>query len=158
MKPAFPRWIWIGAAAFAVTARSWAGQGEPVDFTHDVLPMLSRFGCNASACHGKAEGQNGFKLSVFGNDPKADHDAIVKQSRGRRIMAGAPDESLLLRKAAAQLPHAGGPRMKSGSPEYAVLRNWIAAGSPYTLPEKSEVTAVRTETAERVMGFEQKQA
>lgn len=156
MKIVRLRWILPAIGALALTVSATAGQGTP-DFTHDILPLLSRFGCNASACHGKAEGQNGFKLSVFGNDPKADHDAIVKQSRGRRIMAGAPDESLLMRKASAQLPHAGGPRMKPGSPEYAILRDWIASGSPYAVEGKIEVAELRMEPAEKVMGFKQDQ-
>src|SRR5688500_19681936 len=34
-------------------------------FLRDVLPMMAKAGCMAGACHAKAEGQNGFKLSVF---------------------------------------------------------------------------------------------
>ena len=67
-------------------------------FAHDVIPLLSRLGCNGSACHGKAEGQNGFKLSVFANNPENDFLAIRKESRGRRVSATAPENSLLLRK------------------------------------------------------------
>src|SRR5882724_6530818 len=55
-------------------------------FDNDIEPILSRFGCNSSGCHGKAEGQNGFKLSVFGYDPAADHAALVKEGRGRRVL------------------------------------------------------------------------
>ena len=33
------------------------------------MPLLSKLGCNAGGCHGKASGQNGFKLSLFGFDP-----------------------------------------------------------------------------------------
>ena len=147
------RWLLLAAVFFVASSFG----GEAVDFTHDVMPLLSRFGCNASACHGKAEGQNGFKLSIFGTDPKLDHEAIVKQSRGRRIMASAPEESLLLRKASAEVPHAGGRRMKAGSREYGVLREWILGGSPYSISDKSEVTKVRVEPAEGIMGFHQTQ-
>jgi len=146
-------WLVISLACLATSSFA----GEAVDFAHDVTPLLSRFGCNASACHGKAEGQNGFKLSVFGTDPGADYEAIVRQSRGRRVMAAAPEESLLLRKAAAEVPHAGGPRMKRGSREYGILRDWILGGAPQTVSGKSEVTRVRVEPAERIMGFHQTQ-
>ncbi|HEV7401540.1 MAG TPA: hypothetical protein VGO11_01390, partial [Chthoniobacteraceae bacterium] len=149
-------WLLL-AVSIGLAGSSLAAAGETVDFAHDVLPVLSRFGCNASACHGKAEGQNGFKLSVFGTDPKADREAIATHSRGRRIMPAAPEESLFLRKASASVPHAGGPRIKLGTPAYAVLRAWISEGAPYTLPERSDVTAVRVEPAERVMGFQQSQ-
>ena len=42
-----------------------------LSFRHDIVPILSKAGCNSGGCHGKAEGQNGFKLSVFGFDPQA---------------------------------------------------------------------------------------
>jgi hypothetical protein len=32
------------------------------DFAEDVVPILTRSGCNTGSCHGKAEGQNGFHL------------------------------------------------------------------------------------------------
>src|SRR5207237_7991604 len=57
----------------------------PVSFVRDVLPALSKAGCNAGACHAKAEGQNGFKLSVFSYDPRSDYAHIVKDARGRRV-------------------------------------------------------------------------
>src|SRR5688500_1163194 len=54
-------------------------------FENDVTPLLNRHGCNSSGCHGKAEGQNGFRLSVFGFDPLFDYNALVKEARGRRV-------------------------------------------------------------------------
>src|SRR5206468_6415362 len=126
MKTTVSRWLRLAVVLVALS-RS-AAAGEAVDFAHDVLPVLSRFGCNASACHGKAEGQNGFKLSIFGTDPKADREAIATYSRGRRIMPAAPEESLLLRKASASVPHAGGPRIKRDTPAYSIIRAWIAEG------------------------------
>src|SRR6188472_2189692 len=56
-----------------------------IDFRNDIEPLLSRYGCNAGGCHGKASGQNGFKLSLFGFDATYDYDEIVKRARGRRI-------------------------------------------------------------------------
>ena len=52
----------------------------PIDFKTEIVPLLSRLGCNAGGCHGKASGQNGFKLSLFGFDPAFDYDAIVTRS------------------------------------------------------------------------------
>src|SRR6202040_3541671 len=84
-----------------------SGAAEPrrFNFENDIVPLLSRFGCNSSGCHGKAEGQNGFKLSVFGFDPAADHAALVKESRGRRLFPAAPEHSLLLTKASGAAAH-----------------------------------------------------
>src|SRR6202011_151132 len=113
----------------AVTVKG-AGDVRRFNFENDVIPLFSRHGCNSSGCHGKAEGQNGFKLSVFGFDPAADHAALVKEDRGRRTMATAPEQSLLLRKASGRMAHGGGTRIPIGSEAYQTLRGWIAAGTP----------------------------
>jgi hypothetical protein len=121
------------------------------NFANDVEPILSRFGCNSSGCHGKAEGQNGFKLSVFGFDPAADFAALVAEGRGRRIFPAAPDQSLLLRKMSGQMPHGGGARVSRNSADYETLRAWIAAGTPVGSADDPTVVSVRVEPAERVL-------
>jgi hypothetical protein len=126
---------------------------RPLHFEHDVVPVLSRFGCNAGGCHGKAEGQNGFKLSVFGFDPAADYDALVKESRGRRVFPADPDRSLLLAKAVGTIPHGGGVRLRRDSADYATLRAWIASGLPVGDPSAPRLTAIRVEPGPRVMAM-----
>ncbi|SVD30037.1 uncharacterized protein METZ01_LOCUS382891, partial [marine metagenome] len=59
--------MWI-AGLFAMIQPCFSA----VDFINDIMPVLSRLGCNGSSCHGKADGQNGFNLSVFGHDPDGD--------------------------------------------------------------------------------------
>ena len=115
--------------------------GRQVDFGVDVLPLLSKFGCNAGGCHGKASGQNGFKLSLFGFDTAFDYDAIVKQARGRRVFPASPDESLLLRKASGRVPHGGGNRLPAESESYALVRRWIEAGA---LPPQTDAPRVKS--------------
>src|SRR5512140_1761457 len=88
------------------------------NFENDIVPILSKFGCNTSGCHGKAEGQNGFKLSVFGFDPGADYAALTQEGRGRRVFPIIPEQSLLLGKASGKIPHGGGVRISRGSGEY----------------------------------------
>jgi mono/diheme cytochrome c family protein len=100
----------------------------PVSFVRDVLPVLSRAGCNAGACHAKPDGQNGFRLTVFSYDPKQDYHEIVKDSRGRRVFAAAPEESLLLLKATRAVPHEGGERFDQKSDAYRTLAQWIRGG------------------------------
>ncbi len=97
----------------------------PVSFQRDVVPILSKAGCNSGGCHGKAEGKNGFKLSVFGYDTAADFHAIVMEDCGRRVSPAAPDQSLLLLKATAQVPHGGGLKIERNSRWYRLLRRWI---------------------------------
>src|SRR4029453_7187596 len=99
-------------------------------FANDVVPLFSKLGCNSAGCHGKASGQNGFKLSVFGFDPGGDYSALGKEGRGRRIFPGAPEQSLLLLKPTGKVAHGGGRRIEPGSADYLVLREWLKQGTP----------------------------
>lgn len=127
------------------------------NFENDIVPVLSRHGCNSSGCHGKAEGQNGFKLSVFGSDPPADYTALVKEARGRRVFVPAPDQSLLLRKVSGRVAHGGGVRIPPDSTEYEALRAWIAAGVPIGSNADPKVTAIRVEPRERLLAIHRTQ-
>lgn len=100
-------------------------------FVRDVLPMLAKAGCMAGSCHAKAEGQNGFKLSVFSYDPNSDFREIISDAHDRRIFAAAPEESLLLLKPTAAVEHGGGERIEPGSETYKTLLAWIRGGMVY---------------------------
>ena len=102
-----------------------------VSFVRDVMPTLSRMGCNAGTCHGAAEGKNGFKLSLRGYDPQLDHRALTDDLEGRRFNRAAPDASLMLMKMSGGVPHVGGVLTQPGEPYYELLRSWIAAGVRY---------------------------
>lgn len=105
---------------------------QPLSFVHDVMPALTKAGCNVGVCHAKAGGgQNGFQLSVLGFEPKEDYEHIVKEGRGRRISATEPERSLLLRKASGQMPHGGGLRLSTTSEGYRVVREWLRQGAPF---------------------------
>jgi hypothetical protein len=99
-------------------------------FVNDVEPILTRFGCNQGACHGKGSGQNGFRLSLRGYAPEWDHAWITREFSTRRINPANPEASLLLLKPTGQAPHEGGVLMAKGSREYQVLLDWISAGAP----------------------------
>jgi len=98
----------------------------PVSFRDEVIPILTKTGCNSGGCHGKAEGQNGFKLSVFGFDPEGDHAALVKEKRGGRVSPAMPGSSLLLTKGTGRSPHGGGRKLRHRGPRYRRLLRWIA--------------------------------
>jgi hypothetical protein len=126
-------------------------------FGNDIEPLLARFACNSSGCHGKAEGQNGFKLSVFGFDPFADHAALTSEARGRRIFVGAPEQSLLLRKMSGRMAHGGGVRIPVGSSEYETFRSWIEAGAPFGPADGPAIAAIHVEPRERILDLHGKQ-
>jgi Protein of unknown function (DUF1549)/Protein of unknown function (DUF1553) len=129
--------------------------GTPVPATYsfelDVMPILTARGCNQGACHGKARGQNGFQLSLLGFDADFDYAALTQQARGRRVFPAAPERSLVLQKATAELPHGGGVRIEAGSPDYDVLLKWIAQGTPRRVENEPKLVSVSLETQEKFL-------
>ena len=136
---------------------SAANVARPLNFANDIVPILSRFGCNSSACHGKVEGQNGFKLSVFGFDPTADYQALVMEGRGRRVFPSDSSRSLLLTKACGKTPHGGGIRIPPTRPEFTTLQRWIAEGA--RIGDETDLKLVEIEVSphERVLSMAQQQ-
>lgn len=131
--------------------------GRSVDFATDIVPILSRYGCNSGGCHGKASGQNGFKLSLFGFDTQFDFEAIAIAGRGRRIFAAAPENSMLLGKATGRKPHGGGARFDADSEAYQLVHRWIALGAPAPSPDAARVIQLHVTPTERVLGANGKQ-
>src|SRR5260370_1111269 len=97
-----------------------------VSFVRDVMPTLSKLGCNAGTCHGAAEGKNGFKLSLRGYDPLFDYRALTDDLEGRRFNRAAPERSLMFMKPAGAVPHPGSGLMQPDDPAYELLNTRIA--------------------------------
>ncbi len=125
---------------------------EPT-FERDIQPILTRYGCNAGACHGKARGQNGFSLSLLAYDPDADFAAITEEARGRRLFPANPEFSLLLRKASGEVPHGGGKKLPKDDPNYATLKQWIASGTPRTPKTAAKLVGIAVNPREKIMTF-----
>lgn len=133
-----------------VTAAEATGSpAKSISFRNEVMPILTRHGCNGGGCHGKSTGRGGFQLSLFGFLPEQDYDAITRGSRGRRVFPADPEQSLLLQKATMAVPHGGGRRFDVSDPEYRVLRDWIAAEMPYSVPDEATLQGLRFEPAEQ---------
>jgi cell division protein FtsB len=116
-----------------------------------VTALFSKLGCNGGTCHGAVRGQNGFRLSLFGADPLADRERLLREADGRRISLTDPDASLILLKASGQSSHGGGKRIAVGSWEYELLRKWIAAGAPADDSAAAQVKELRVQPAEQVV-------
>jgi len=141
-SPSFQTALTLGSALLfaalpicAISAESQAPQPAPVSFVNEVVPILTKLGCNGGTCHGKATGQNGFKLSLFGFEPDEDYEHLVYEQRGRRLTPSAPEESLLITKGAASVPHGGGRRLEPGTAPHTALTQWIAQGMPNDLED-----------------------
>jgi hypothetical protein len=122
---------------------SQASEDRPISFKLDVMPVFMRAGCNAGACHGSARGKDGFHLSLFGFDPDGDYERITREMATRRINLALPEQSLLLLKPTAQVPHTGGERFKKNTPMYATLLRWIDAGAPLDPPTVAHPDSVQ---------------
>ncbi len=125
---------------------------RPIGFTTQIVPILSRYGCNAGGCHGKATGQNGFRLSLLGFDSKFDYDALVNEARGRRVFPSAPERSLMLQKPTAAVPHGGGRKIETGSPEYRTIVRWIRGGMPFEVKDEPRLERIAVSPERRILG------
>ena len=134
------------AAVALLTATACA---DTPSFTLDVVPILSKAGCNTGGCHGALAGKGGFRLSLFGYDPHADHLAITREALGRRVDSADPGASLLLTKPTMAVAHKGGLRLDTASADYALLAKWISAGCPGPSPEEKTLVGVEVTPAER---------
>lgn len=130
-----------------------SGQRTPpqVSFQHEIIPLLTKGRCNSGGCHGKAEGQNGFKLSLLGYDWSSDYDALIKEGKGRRVDLAHPDRSMLLVKGAALVPHGGGRKIELGTPGFKRLQRWLADGAPRTLSNELPIVRIEVEPANVIM-------
>ena len=103
---------------------------RPVSFNLDVMPVFLKAGCNTGSCHGSARGQDRFMLSLFGYDAKGDHHRITREQGTRRINLAIPEESMLVEKAIAAVPHTGGKLFEKNSDHWHTLVNWLKRGAP----------------------------
>lgn len=137
--------------ALACLGAALAAEADEVFFKRDVLAVLSKAGCNAGPCHGNANGKGGFKLSLRGEDPQFDFNALSRDQFARRADPLAPDQSLLLLKATTQLAHEGGKRFDKDSPEYRILRDWIAGGLKADPPDAPRLVKLEVSPSEQIL-------
>ena len=132
----------------------WAkgGSGGTPDFVRHVVPLFSKLGCNNRACHGSFQGQNGFRLSLFGFEPLEDHRELLENDGDDiRIDVKDPEASLILFKPTHEDEHEGGERMKVGSWQYRMLREWIAEGARHDSKRDVRVTRLKITPREIIL-------
>ncbi len=97
----------------------WSLSAQPVSFQKDISPILS---ARCVACHQAQNGGGGLSLHQ--------HAALVKGGNsGTAILAGKPDESLLIREISGPTPK----MPKFGAPltpeQVALIRKWVEEGA-----------------------------
>ena len=128
-----------------------ATASRSVFFLRDVMPLVTRLGCNSVQCHGAPLGKGGMPLSMFGGDAEEDYETIVKDQRGTRIDRMDPAKSLLLLKVTGGIPHGGAQKIPPGSAEYKTLLAWIEQGAPYSDEKLPKLVCVQVLPPEQVV-------
>lgn len=137
-------WAFLAHVAFAANP-------APIEFSVDVMSVFLVAGCNAGTCHGNLNGKGGLRLSLRGQDPFADYHTLVFAIRGRRVTVNAPEQSLVLRKATAQVRHRGGARFRTDSKAYKVLKQWLQLGAPPSSKDARSVTHSQVEPSQAIV-------
>ena len=134
----------VAGQTFSVPVKVQLDATEPPrSFRHEVMPVLSKAGCNMGACHGYSLGKNGFKLSLRGSDPELDFGYITKELFGRRIDRISPESSAMVAKPRGDAPHEGGVRFNKNSRANEVLVDWIKQGAPGDLADPARVVSIK---------------
>ena len=143
-----------------VSELSAAVEPQPgtLSYTRDILPILTKAGCNLGACHAKASGQAGFHLSIFAFDPKTDYKEVVSDSRGRRVFPALPEDSLILQKATVRIHHEGGQRFEPDSESAKTIAEWIRQGMPYETPNQPALAGIEITPDEKTYRKNENQA
>ena len=134
-----------------------AGQDVPINFANQIVPIFTKASCNSGGCHGKSAGQNGFRLSLLGFEPAEDYEHLVKEARGRRLFPASPENSLLLTKGVASVPHGGGKRLSIDSDDYRLLLRWISQGMPEGSASDPKLAGLQVLPAKRRMALDGEQ-
>ncbi len=114
----------------------------PLSFRHEVMPVFTKAGCNAGACHGTSRGKDGFHLSLYGFDPDGDYFRLTREQIGRRINLALPKESLMVQKGLGAVQHTGGVRFTTNSELYQTLVSWLTAGAPQDPTNVCKLTGI----------------
>jgi hypothetical protein len=142
LRPKWGGWCALGLILSLANGASAESPVSPPSFAVDVMAVLSKAGCNSGACHGNQNGKGGFRLSLRGENPAFDYAMLVRDQAGRRVNRLDPLASLLLEKPSGRLAHEGGVRLPHDSSSFAILRDWILAGTPGPAATSATLTAI----------------
>jgi hypothetical protein len=144
--------VFLSTLSFDIKTSFGADAARSLSFVNDVVPILTKASCNSGGCHAKAgNGQNGFRLSLLGFEPREDYEHIVREGHGRRVFPAAPGQSLLLLKAANIVPHGGGKRLEPTSEGFLRLSQWIGEGMPFGKASEPTLVAIEVEPKRQIV-------
>ena len=125
-----------------------------VSFYRDVMPIISKAGCNGGGCHGNQEGKGGFKLSLWGERPELDYKNILASKK--RVNLKDPQSSKLLSKPTTLVEHEGGKRFDVDSDAYRILLNWLKSGAKNDRDSAPNLESIHVNPASVIISSSQK--
>ena len=110
--------FFIGMVSLVWTVAASAQSKKPIPFEDSVSPVLEG---NCAKCHSGTSPQAGL-------DVRSRAGLMKGGGSGPAMVAGAPDQSLLIKRVSNGEMPPGGPRLTPAQLE--ILRSWIEAGAP----------------------------
>lgn len=141
----------LNSSLSALVGEAEAASESSIDFSTQIMPLLTKAGCNMGACHGSFQGRGNLRFSLLGYDSAADYAALFRDGFGRRVSAVAPEQSLVLLKATGAVAHGGGQRMTRDSQAFRLLRAFIEQGMPPPADDDPQVTSLQVSTSEAIL-------
>ena len=123
-----------------------AGAWAPA-FVSTLYPIMERAGCRN--CHNFNGVASATRLQFPDEDAPLSRVEVFGRSLVDLVSRENPEQSLLFLKPTARIAHTGGQRIKPGSPEEAILKQWIEYLAK--MPE-SELAAARRYKQEEAAG------
>ena len=120
-------------------------RGRAPSFVNDVVPILTRLGCNQGACHGKGAGPERLPPVAArlrpGAGPPLDHPRVRRPPHQPRRARGEPAPA----QAAGPGPARGRQAVRrAAAASTRLLLDWIRAGAPGPQKDDPKVDAARS--------------
>src|SRR5215470_17773138 len=129
--------IVLASAAF-----TWQAAGQTT-FVSTLYPIMEKAGCRN--CHNPDGVASATRMHVPDVDTPLSRVEVFGRSLVDLVNRENPEQSLLFLKPTALIPHTGGQRIKPGSPEEAILKQWIDYLAKISGPQLEEARHYKEE-------------
>jgi hypothetical protein len=123
---------------------AWQAPGQTT-FVSTLYPILEKAGCRN--CHNLDGVASATRLHFPDEDAPLSRVEVFGRSLVDLVSPQDPEQSLLFLKPTARIAHTGGQRIKPGSPEEAVLKQWIDYLANMSGPELEAARRYKQEEA-----------
>ncbi len=114
-------------------------------FVSTLYPIMERAGCRN--CHNLNGVASATRLRLPDEDAPLSRVEVFGRSLVDLVSREDPEQSLLFLKPTARIAHTGGQRIKPGSPEEAILKQWIDYLAKMSGPELEEARRYKEQEA-----------